>query len=193
VSLAVSTTLPGLYNVYDATAAAAAALAIGVDGGTIARGITSTAPAFGRGERVALDGSEALMLLAKNPAGFNEVLRTVLLADEAPVVLIAINDLIADGRDISWLWDVDFEMLRDRARAIVVTGIRAEDMALRLKYAGVDQGRIAIERDGGRALIRARTLLAGGERLYILPTYTAMLALRQTLARKGYVRGFWKQ
>jgi len=152
-----------------------------------------TIDAFGRGERVTVDGRETLFLLAKNPAGFNEVLRTVLLADAAPVLVIAINDLIADGRDISWLWDVDFEMLRDRARSVVVTGLRAEDMALRLKYAGVDAARVTTERDGALALERARVLLRNGERLYILPTYTAMLHLRGILARKGNVRGFWKQ
>lgn len=192
-TLPVSTVLPGLYNVYDIAAAAAGALAMDVDMATIGRGIAATAPAFGRGEHVALDGRDALLLLAKNPAGFNEVLRTVLLAEPAPVVLIAINDLIADGRDISWLWDVDFEMLRDRARHVVVTGIRAEDMALRLKYAGLESARVTVERDGGRALENARTLLRDGERLYILPTYTAMLHLRDILARKGIVRGFWKQ
>ena len=192
-TLPVSTVLPGLYNVYDIAAAAAGALAMDVDMATIGRGIAATAPAFGRGEHVALDGRDALLLLAKNPAGFNEVLRTVLLAEPAPVVLIAINDLIADGRDISWLWDVDFEMLRDRARHVVVTGIRAEDMALRLKYAGLEPARVTVERDGGRALENARTLLRDGERLYILPTYTAMLHLRDILARKGIVRGFWKQ
>jgi UDP-N-acetylmuramyl tripeptide synthase len=164
-----------------------------VDMPTIGRGIAATAPAFGRGEHVALDGREALFLLAKNPAGFNEVLRTVLLAEAAPVVLIAINDLIADGRDISWLWDVDFEMLRDRARDVVVTGLRAEDMALRLKYAGFEPARVTVERDGSRALEQARALLGDGERLYILPTYTAMLHLRDILAGKGIVRGFWKQ
>jgi UDP-N-acetylmuramyl tripeptide synthase len=153
----------------------------------------ATAPAFGRGERVTIDGREALMLLAKNPAGFNEVLRTVLAAEDAPVVLIAINDLIADGRDISWLWDVDFEMLRGRARAVVVTGIRADDMALRLKYAGVDGGQIAVEYDGAHALTRARAALRDGERLYVLTTYTAMLQLREIMTRKGYVRDFWKQ
>ncbi|MGH2406144.1 MAG: MurT ligase domain-containing protein, partial [bacterium] len=176
--LAISTVLPGLYNVYDIAAASAGALALDIGTESIGRGITATGPAFGRGERVALDGRDALLLLAKNPAGFNEVLRTVLLAEEAPVVLIAINDLIADGRDISWLWDVDFEMLRDRARSVVVTGLRAEDMALRLKYAGVDAARVTTERDGALALERARMLLRNGERLYILPTYTAMLHLR---------------
>jgi UDP-N-acetylmuramyl tripeptide synthase len=189
----IRTTLPGLYNVYDVTAAAAAAAALGIDAGTIERGIEATSPAFGRGERVTIDGREALLLLAKNPAGFNEVLRTVLLADGAPVVLIAINDLIADGRDISWLWDVDFEMLRDRAGAIVVSGERAEEMALRLKYAGVPMDRVTVERDLDRALSAASGRVAGGERFFILPTYTAMLRLREIMTRKGYVQGFWKQ
>ncbi len=188
----VATVLPGLYNIYDVTAAAAAGLALGIAPEAVARGIAATAPAFGRGERVGLEGRDALMLLAKNPAGFNEVLRTVLLAEAAPVVLIAINDLIADGRDISWLWDVDFEMLAERARAVVTTGLRAEDMALRLKYAGLETGRMSVERDGERALAAARQLLREGERLYILPTYTAMLHLREILARRGAVRGFWK-
>jgi UDP-N-acetylmuramyl tripeptide synthase len=189
----IRTTLPGLYNVYDVTAAAAAAAALGIDAGTIERGIEATSPAFGRGERVTIDGREALLLLAKNPAGFNEVLRTVLLADGDPVVLIAINDLIADGRDISWLWDVDFEMLRDRAGAVVASGERAEEMALRLKYAGVPMGRVTVERDLDRALAAARGRVAGGERFFILPTYTAMLRLREIMTRKGYVQGFWKQ
>jgi UDP-N-acetylmuramyl tripeptide synthase len=209
----IRSTLPGLYNVYDVTGAAAAALALGIDAGAIERGIAATAPAFGRGERVIVDGAEVVLLLAKNPAGFNEVLRTVLLADGDPVVLIAINDLTADGRDISWLWDVDFEMLRDRAQAVVASGERAEDMALRLKYAGLSMERVTVERDLGRALMRARAYVPGGRphiaggrphtaggrphtaggRLFVLPTYTAMLHLREVMARKGYVQGFWKQ
>jgi UDP-N-acetylmuramyl tripeptide synthase len=193
VAMPITTMLPGLYNVYDATAAVAGALALGLTPQVIERGVAATTPAFGRGERVTVDGREALFLLAKNPAGFNEVLRTVLLAEAAPVLLVAINDLIADGRDISWLWDVDFEMLRGRARAIVVTGIRAADMALRLKYAGVDGAVVSVEPDSARALALARGLLRDGERLYVLPTYTAMLRLRDALARQGYVRGFWKQ
>jgi UDP-N-acetylmuramyl tripeptide synthase len=192
-SLPVHTRLPGLYNVYNATAAAAAALALGTPTEAVAHGLVTAEPAFGRGERVLIEGREVLFLLAKNPAGFNEVLRTVLQSEPDPVVLIAINDLTADGRDISWLWDVDFEMLRDRARAVVVSGLRAEDMALRLKYAGVAPERVILERDGGRALESARGMLRNGERLYVLPTYTAMLHLRAVLARKGYVRGFWEQ
>jgi UDP-N-acetylmuramyl tripeptide synthase len=108
-------------------------------------------------------------------------------------VLLAINDLIADGRDVSWLWDVDFEMLRDRAGAVVVTGIRADDMALRLKYAGLAPDRVTVAHDGWQALHHAASLVPEGERFYVLPTYTAMLHLRDVLTRKGYVRGFWKQ
>jgi UDP-N-acetylmuramyl tripeptide synthase len=192
-SFSIDTVLPGLYNVYDVTAAAAGALALEISPATIAEGIRTTLPAFGRGERVTVEGREAVFLLAKNPAGFNEVLRTVLLAEQTPVVLIAINDLIADGRDVSWLWDVDFEMLRGRARAVVVSGIRAEDMALRLKYAGLPADCITLEKDWWRALKQGLSSLRDGERLYVLPTYTAMLQLRHLLARKGYVHGFWKQ
>ncbi len=192
-TMEVSSALPGLYNVYDATAAAAAALALGIPPATIVRGIAATAPAFGRGERVTVEGREAVFLLAKNPAGFNEVLRTVLYAEDTPVVLIAINDLTADGRDISWLWDVEFELLSGRARALVVTGTRSEDMALRLKYAGVEAGRVTLEHDLARAISRAGEAAREGERFYVLPTYTAMLELRAVLARAGIVRGFWRQ
>ncbi len=190
VSLA--TTLPGLYNVYNVLAACAAAGALEIGLETSAAAVRDFAAAFGRGERITIDGHAAYMLLAKNPAGFNEVLRTV-LADGGPVVaVIAINDLTADGRDISWLWDVDFEMLREHCRAAVVTGIRAPDMAVRLKYAGLPEEAIALEPDEERAIRRGIALLGPAEPLYVLPTYTAMLRIRDLLARRGYVRAFWE-
>ncbi len=187
-----TTTLPGLYNVYNILAASAAALALEIPLATVAAAVRDFAPAFGRGERIAIDGHAAFILLAKNPAGFNEVLRTV-LADGRPIVaVIAINDLTADGRDVSWLWDVDFEMLREHCRAAVVTGIRAHDMAVRLKYAGLPEEAITLEPDEERAIRRGVDLLALGEPLYVLPTYTAMLRIRDLLARQGYVRAFWE-
>jgi UDP-N-acetylmuramyl tripeptide synthase len=137
-----------------------------------------------------VNGSEAILLLAKNPAGFNEVLRTMMRAGDGPVALIAINDLTADGRDISWLWDVDFEMLAGRVARVVVSGIRAEDMALRLKYAGVDPAAIEVRKDLEAAFDAAR-VAAGAGPLFVLPTYTAMLQLRAALQRRGLVRGFW--
>ncbi len=187
----VRSVLPGLYNVYNVLAATAAALQLGAPLVRVGDALASFAPAFGRAERVAVDGREVQMLLVKNPAGFNEVLRTVLTAGPLPVVLIAINDQIADGRDVSWLWDVDVEMLAGQVGRVVVGGIRAEDMAVRLEYAGIPAEAIEVEHAYDRALRRALDR-AGAGRLYVLPTYTAMLALRGVLERWGAVRGFWE-
>ncbi|HVH31189.1 MAG TPA: MurT ligase domain-containing protein, partial [bacterium] len=191
----VRTVLPGVYNIHNVLAAAACCVELGVPLQTVARGIETFAPAFGRAERVRADGREAVLLLAKNPAGFNEVLRTVLSAtDERPgVMLIVINDLTADGRDISWLWDVDFETLAGHTRAVVVSGRRAEDMALRLKHAGVSSQTMTVETDLGRAWDTAMNAARDGEPVYVLPTYTAMLQLRALLQRRGVVGGFWEQ
>jgi len=186
----VRTPLPGVYNIHNALAAAACTLQQGIPVEMVARGIESFAPAFGRAERVRVDRGEAILLLAKNPAGFNEVLRTMLRAQGPQVALIAINDLTADGRDISWLWDVDFEMLVGRVRRVVVSGLRAEDMALRLKYAGVEPAALELRKDLAAAF-DAAAAAADGSPLYVLPTYTAMLQLRAVLQRRGVVRGFW--
>lgn len=190
-STTVSTRLPGVYNLHNVLAAAACCLEMGVRLATVARGVESFAPAFGRAERVQVNGRDAVLLLAKNPAGFNEVLRTVLRDGGEAVVLIAINDLTADGRDISWLWDVDFEMLSGRVHQAVISGIRAHDMNLRLKHAGVPDAARMVRPDLGEAL-DAAVREADGQRLYILPTYTAMLQLRKILQQRGYVRGFWE-
>lgn len=188
----VQTRLPGVYNVHNILAASACCLHLGVPLAAVARGIEGFAPAFGRAERVRINGGETLLLLAKNPAGFNEVLRTVLRDAADAVVLIAINDLTADGRDISWLWDVDFEMLAGRARHVVTSGLRAHDMALRLKYAGVAPAATSVEPDLSRAL-DAALAVSHNERLFVLPTYTAMLQLRNILQRRGVVGRFWEQ
>ncbi len=187
----VRTALPGLYNVYNILAAAAAALHLGASLARAAGALATFAPAFGRAERVRVDGREVQMLLVKNPAGFNEVLRTVLATGPLAVLLIAINDRIADGRDVSWLWDVDVEMLAGRVGRVVTSGLRAEDMAVRLLYAGVPADAIEVEHAYDRALRRALEH-AGAGRLFVLPTYTAMLALRGVLERCGAVRGFWE-
>ncbi len=187
----IRTVLPGLYNVYNVLAAAAAALQLGASLPGVRDALASFAPAFGRAERMAVDGREIQMLLVKNPAGFNEVLRTVLASGALPVILIAINDQIADGRDVSWLWDVDVEMLAGQVGRVVVSGIRAEDMAVRLQYAGIPAEVIEVEHAYDQALRRALDR-AGTGRLFVLPTYTAMLALRSVLERWGAVRGFWE-
>jgi len=184
--------LPGLYNVYNALAAVAVSIAMGVHRETISRGVETFTAAFGRLERIQVEDRQLFLALVKNPVGFTEVLRTILWRPGRRTLLIAINDLFADGTDVSWLWDVEFEQLQDRVNVAVCTGLRAEDMAVRLKYAGVEPERIRIDSDPRRAIELALAAAEPAETIYVLPTYTAMLALRDILRQTGYVRGFWE-
>jgi lipid II isoglutaminyl synthase (glutamine-hydrolysing) len=191
--------LPGLYNVYNALAAAALATALELQPASVVAGLQATRPAFGRAERVTVqtpaDTRELQILLVKNPAGANEVLRTLALESGEHDLLGALNDNIADGRDVSWIWDADFELLAGRVRRVTCSGTRAAELAVRLKYAGIDPRRIRVQPDLAGALDSAladRPATAGGPReappLYALPTYTAMLALRELLATRGQAR-----
>jgi len=184
--------VPGLYNVYNALAASAAALAVGVEPTAIPLALENYTPAFGRGERVRVGGAELLILLMKNPAGANELLRT-LERDPCPALdlLIALNDNGADGRDVSWIWDVDFEMLRSRVGRVLCSGGRAAELALRLKYAGWDVARLTVEPDIANALDRG--VQKAQERLVALPTYSALLELRLELARRGLAAPYWSE
>ncbi|HEY1359340.1 MAG TPA: MurT ligase domain-containing protein [Thermoleophilaceae bacterium] len=175
--------LPGLYNVYNAVAAAATALELGIELPVIKQALEEFAGAFGRVETIPVDGHDVSILLVKNPAGANEVLRTLTLEDGRLDLWLALNDRTADGRDVSWIWDADFELLSGRVRRATCSGTRAEEMALRLKYAGID-AEIDVDRDLGRSLDAAVAGLDGGP-LYALPTYTALLDLRDLLARRG--------
>jgi len=176
--------LPGLYNVYNALAAAALALALGATRAEIVAGLEAAAPAFGRAETVRIEGREMSILLVKNPAGANEVLRTMTLEEGQHDVFAVLNDNIADGRDISWVWDADFELLAPRVRRVTCSGTRAEELALRMKYAGVAPGAIAVV-SGLSDGLDAALSSGSGSRLFALPTYTAMLALREELVRRG--------
>ena len=180
--LAVRLPLPGLYNVYNALAAAALCGELGASVDDIKHGLEGFGGAFGRVETISVDGRELSILLVKNPAGANEVLRTLTLEDGRVDLWLALNDRIADGRDVSWIWDADFELLRGRVRRATCSGTRAEEMALRLKYAGVD-AELSVDRDLEASLDSA--VAASGGRLYALPTYTALLELRDLLARRG--------
>lgn len=179
--------LSGLYNVYNALLALAVAGAVGVDRDAAAAAVERGGGAFGRVERISVGDRTLLMALVKNPVGFDQVLRTVLESSDRPDLFIAINDRLADGTDVSWLWDVDIEVLAGRARSIVVSGDRAEDMRVRLKYAGVEP---ALVRTGDIHAALANVPVGGT--LYALPTYTAMLDLRAELARRGHVTPFWE-
>ena len=177
--------LPGLYNVYNAVAAAAVALELGVSLDTVGAALEGFGGAFGRVETIPIDGRQVSILLVKNPAGANEVLRTLTLEDGELDLWLALNDRIADGRDVSWIWDADFELLAGRVRRVTCSGTRAEEMALRLKYAGIEAEPV-VDRDLGDSLDSA---VKGAEgRLFALPTYTALLDLRDLLARRGLAR-----
>jgi lipid II isoglutaminyl synthase (glutamine-hydrolysing) len=178
--------LPGLYNVYNAVAAAATALELGVPLETVGEALEGFGGAFGRVETIPVAGRQVSILLIKNPAGANEVLRTLILEDEQLDLWIALNDGIADGRDVSWIWDADFEVLAGRVRRVTCSGTRAEEMALRLKYAGVD-AEPEVDRDLGRSL-DAAVANAAGDHVYALPTYTALLELRDILAKRGLAK-----
>jgi UDP-N-acetylmuramyl tripeptide synthase len=184
--LDVQIALPGLYNVYNAIAAAAGALAIGVDPETIAGGLRGLVPVFGRAETVEVAGRPCSILLVKNPAGANEVMRTVALEEGRHDMLFVLNDLIADGRDVSWIWDADFEALVPRVASAVCSGTRAVEMALRLKYAGVPDESLSVVADLPAALAAAAA--GEGDRLLAFPTYTAMLDLREHLVDEGAAR-----
>jgi len=185
-------TLPGLYNVYTAVAASSLALELGASVGDVAAGLGRFSPAFGRFERIEIGERRVLMLLIKNPAGANEIVRTLLDADPPRVAVIALNDEIADGRDVSWIWDVDFEPLLVGLDALVATGARAEELALRFAYAGLPRARIEVVGSLEAALDRGLALTPAGDELAVLPTYTAMLALRRLVASRGYVANYWE-
>jgi UDP-N-acetylmuramyl tripeptide synthase len=179
--------MPGLYNVYNALAAAALANSLGVSDETIIAGIANASPAFGRAESLSVDGRECSIMLIKNPAGTNEVLKTLTSDQASRDLLIVLNDQIADGRDISWIWDADFEQLAGSGRPITCSGSRAVELGLRLKYAGVDPAMIRVEAELPEAF--AAALDGGAERLVILPTYTAMLEIRELLVARGAAAG----
>ncbi len=180
--------LPGLYNVYNAIAAVATALELGVPLDTLQSALAGFGGAFGRVETIPVGERELSILLVKNPAGANEVLRTLTLEDGSLDLWLALNDQIADGRDVSWIWDADFELLRGRIRRVTCSGTRAEEMALRLKYAGMNGAEIAVDRDVGGSLDAALAAAPDTGRLYALPTYTALLELRDLLTRRGLAR-----
>lgn len=174
--------LPGLYNRYNTLAAVAVAQSVGIPEKKIKDGLASFLPAFGRQEEIVVDGKTVKLFLSKNPAGFNATLRTV-IEQKAAYFLIALNDRIPDGRDVSWIWDVDFETLPNQG-TITVSGDRVYDLALRLKYAGVDPKRMRVESNLSDAVRMSVRDLPKGATLYVLPTYSAMLEVRKILTGK---------
>ncbi len=187
--------VPGFYNAYNVLAAVGCALALGIEIHHVRDALSEFTSSFGRMESVPVAGRRVLIALVKNPTGFDEVIRVLLEGDDKKILLIAINDKYADGRDVSWLWDVNFERLAQQEQAtrlVVTSGLRAHDMALRLRYAGLDTDVILSEPDLQQAFSAALEKTEQGGTLYVLPTYTAMLELRDILHSMGLARRFWE-
>ena len=179
----------GLYNAYNALAAFATGRALGLEADYVAERMGTFKAAFGRQERIDFRGRHLVLVLSKNPAGFNETLRTAVDLAQATHFLIGLNDRKADGTDVSWIWDVDFERLKGKALAVIPGGTRAEDLAVRLKYAGVMAGRP--QSDPAKALDELIAATPEGTTAHLLCTYTAMLDLRAELVRRGWAKPYW--
>ncbi len=195
-NIAVNFHLMGTYNLYNLLAAVTCARALDISTTAMRGALEQSTPSFGRMEIFKLENKTIVMALIKNPVGANEVLRTILAQKNRINILVAINDKIADGTDVSWLWDVDFEQLvsiEDKLSGVMVSGLRAREMAVRFKYAGLDTARIGIEENTAAAIGRALEQTSEGSRLFILPTYTAMLEMRRTLNKMGLGKPYWEE
>ena len=173
----------GPHNAQNATGAAATALTFGMSPAEIAAGLAEVSPAFGRGQAFTVDGRRVVLQLVKNPAGFRQSLRTVDPAQQCDAIVVAINDDYADGRDVSWLWDVDFAPLGEATARLVTAGTRAADMAVRLKYDDVEVAQV--EPDLEKAVRHAVQEAPSDGTVVVFSTYTAMWALHAILLRIG--------
>jgi lipid II isoglutaminyl synthase (glutamine-hydrolysing) len=188
--------LGGLFNAYNALAATAAANVLGVGASSVAEAASSARSAFGRLERFTVGGKNVCLALVKNPSGYNEVLRLLLADEHTNGLILALNDAGPDGRDVSWIWDVDLERCRQQVRFVICSGRRTQDLALRLKYAELSRAtpapEVLLEPDVNKAFQLGLAKVPDGETLCVVPTYTAMWELRETLAKSGHLQTFWK-
>jgi UDP-N-acetylmuramyl tripeptide synthase len=189
---AVRVPIPGLYNAYNALAALSAARALDLGLADAIRALGNFRPAFGRLETIEHRGRTLRFILVKNPAGFNAAVGALLETGRTPRLLAALSDRDADGRDVSWIWDADFEALAPSVEHAVITGLRSRDLALRFKYAGLANERIEVVDDWAAAIDRATALAPEGGEVVVLATYTAMQSLRAVLARAGATVPFWE-
>lgn len=190
--LELKTNLPGLYNVYNVLATVAMASEMAVENDLIVESVNKFNAVFGRFEKINISSNQQIyLMLSKNPTGFNQLIKTLLEEKEKLDLVFILNDNYADGRDISWIWDVDFEGLQEKINWIALSGTRAEDMAVRMKYAGIDSKLMAVEKDM-KILVNDLIGLDGNKPIYVLASYTGMLQFRSQLVKKGLVKDFWK-
>lgn len=171
--------LPGLYNEYNALAAAGAATTLQISKKAIESGLAHFSPAFGRQEEIRVGKKTVKIFLSKNPASFNASLRTI-VSLQPKTLLLVLNDRIPDGRDVSWIWDTDIESIPDGVH-VIVSGDRAWDMGLRVKYAREGKEGVEVIEALDGAIHEALEKIKDGETLYVLPTYSAMLDVRKIL------------
>lgn len=192
--------IPGIHNVYNSIAAVSACMVFGRETGDTGLSINFCAdalsrvkPAFGRMEKIDIDGKSIRLLLVKNPVGLDRSLAQVSQADDADGIFFLLNSNIADGTDVSWIWDVDFES-KPLPQKIFVSGERFAEMVLRLVYSGIDQKKIRSlnMKEFGTLFDEALNACATGKCLYVLPNYTAMLSLRKMLVKRYHLKDFWK-
>lgn len=184
--------LPGGYNIYNAVAAAAAGYVLKLKNEVVIKALSNFECGFGRMEKFTIEGTDIRMILIKNPAGCNQVLNFLSNNSEPSLFVVALNDQYADGTDISWIWDVDFEKLndvQDKLTQIWVTGMRADDMAARFKYAGLPLTKIKIIRDYDELIDQ---MILQNAPVYMMPTYTAMLDIRDKISKKFGFKDFWE-
>ncbi len=190
--LTLTSGLGGVYNVYNLLAALATAVAMEVPLDAATRALERFRPAFGRQERMVVDGKGVRILLGKNPAGLNQVLHLLASLPGRKHLLVILNDQVADGTDVSWIWDADYEQFADQLEHAVISGQRASEMAVRLKYGGWgDAWPVVLSIPD--ALDRALDATPAGGELYVIPTYTAMLEVRELLAKMAGEGHFWER
>jgi len=181
---------PGTYNIYNALCAYSVAKLLGIKDATIEHSLKTVASSFGRQETLNIEGIEVKIILVKNPAGYDEAVNTINLDKSKINLSLLLNDNYADGKDISWIWDVNFERLTSlNINKIMISGIRMYDMAIRLKVAGFSSDSFLLCSDEEALLNEIKT--CNGETVYILATYTAMINLRKFLHTKGYINKLW--
>ncbi|MDV3429381.1 MAG: Mur ligase family protein [Bacillota bacterium] len=181
---------PGVYNIYNALCAYSAAKLLGIDDDTIFNSLKSQKSKFGRQEDVVVDNKKVRIILVKNPAGYDQAINTISLNREDISIALLLNDNYADGIDVSWIWDVKFESLRNlKIHSLIISGLRLYDMAVRLKISGLDTDKFKIAATYENLLEEIKECET--EKVYVLATYTAMLSLRKFLLKKGYIKNIW--
>lgn len=183
-SLSIDYQLPGLFNTYNVIAALTTATSTGTDAKSASVDISKFTAVFGRYQNIKLDGKNLLLFLIKNPAGANEVIRTIAVNQKINLLVI-LNDNIADGRDVSWIWDTNWEALNGKIANLDIAGTRAWDMALRLKYSKIKIDQKNVHQNLNSATTQSLSKLAKNDTLFVLPTYTALIGLQAYLKSKG--------